>query len=119
MSENRERKAQGLERDDAPMRPENEGLVKLLGGRISCVLGIALGVFGIITALAGASSDVTPGAVGAMLGVLGYFLGARRLGTATVFLCIAALLFGLAASQGLVPGIEAFDHSLPTGPRAQ
>jgi hypothetical protein len=35
-------------------------------------------------------------------GVLGYFFGARRLATATVFLCTAAILFGLAASQGYI-----------------
>jgi hypothetical protein len=35
-------------------------------------------------------------------GVLGYFLGSRKLATATVFLCVAAILFGLAASQGYV-----------------
>ena len=119
MSENREPEAQGLEREDTPLRPKNEGLVKLLGGRIACLLGVALGALAIFTALAGAGSNVSPGAVGVMLGVLGYFLGARRLGTATAFLCIAALFFGLAASQGLIPGLEASDHSLPTGPRAQ
>jgi hypothetical protein len=47
------------------------------------------------------------------LGILGYFLGSRRLGTVTVLLCVAALFFGLAASQGLIPGIDASDRGLP------
>jgi hypothetical protein len=46
-------------------------------------------------------------------GVLGYFLGSRKLATATVFLCAAAILFGLAASQGLIPGIAPSDRPLP------
>ena len=40
---------------------------------------------------------------------MGYLLGARRLGTATAVLSIVALLFGIAVSQGLVPGLERTD----------
>ncbi len=47
--------------------------------------------------------------VGIMLGIVGYFLGARRLGTVAAFLSIVALIFGLAVSQGLVPGLERTD----------
>ncbi|MGH3145762.1 MAG: hypothetical protein ACRDTR_08165 [Rubrobacter sp.] len=113
MSENRERKARGLERDDAPMRPEGEQQAKLLGARIVCVVGLLFGVGGIVTALLGAPANVSAGAVGAALGVLGYFLGTRRLATVTVVLSVAAIFFGLAASQGYIPGIEASDHNLP------
>lgn len=90
-----------------------ERLVKLLAGRICCVLGILFGVGGIVAAFFGGGASVSPGAVGAALGVLGYFLGSRRLGTFTVLLCVAALFFGLAASQGLIPGIDASDRGLP------
>ncbi|CAA9466012.1 MAG: hypothetical protein AVDCRST_MAG02-3661 [uncultured Rubrobacteraceae bacterium] len=90
-----------------------EQQVMLLGGRISCVLGILLGVGGIVAALFGGTANVSIGAVGAALGILGYFLGSRRLGTVTVLLCVAALFFGLAASQGLIPGIDASDRGLP------
>jgi hypothetical protein len=90
-----------------------EQLVKLLAGRICCVLGILFGVGGIVAAFFGGGASVSPGAVGAALGVLGYFLGSRRLGTFTVLLCVAALFFGLAASQGLIPGIDASDRNLP------
>ncbi len=83
-----------------------ERQVMLLAGRISCLLGLLLGVGGIVAALLGGTANVSVGAVGAALGILGYFLGSRRLGTVTVLLCVAALFFGLAASQGLIPGIE-------------
>ncbi len=90
-----------------------EHQVMLLAGRISCVLGLLLGLGGIAAALLGGGASISPGAVGAALGILGYFLGSRRLGTVTVLLCVAALFFGLAASQGLIPGIEASDRGLP------
>lgn len=85
----------------------------LLAGRISCILGLLLGVGGMVLVLFGGGANISPGAVGAALGVLGYFLGSRRLGTVTVLLCVAALFFGLAASQGLIPGIDATDRGLP------
>jgi hypothetical protein len=85
----------------------------LLVGRISCVVGFLFGIFGIVAALFGGGASISPGAVGAALGVLGYFLGSRRLGTITVLICVAALFFGLAASQGLIPGIDASDRDLP------
>jgi VIT1/CCC1 family predicted Fe2+/Mn2+ transporter len=85
----------------------------LLAGGIACILGLLCGAFGIVAALFGGGASISPGAVGAALGILGYFLGSRRLGTVTVLLCVAALFFGLAASQGLIPGIDAFDRTLP------
>ncbi|CAA9455984.1 MAG: hypothetical protein AVDCRST_MAG01-01-5217 [uncultured Rubrobacteraceae bacterium] len=100
-------------------KPDQEGsdsreqLVRLLVGRICCLLGLLFGVGGLVGAFFGAGASVTPGAVGAMLGIVGYFLGSRRLGTVTVLLCVAALFFGLAASQGLIPGIDASDRNLP------
>ena len=90
-----------------------EQQVMLLAGRVSCLLGLLCGVFGIASSFLGGGASISPGAVGAALGILGYFLGSRRLGTATVLICVAALFFGLAASQGLIPGIEASDRSLP------
>ena len=90
-----------------------EQQVKLLAGRLSCIVGIVFGVLGIVAALLGGTANVSVGAVGAALGILGYFRGSRRLGTITVLLCVAALFFGLAASQGLIPGIDASDRTLP------
>jgi hypothetical protein len=90
-----------------------EQQVMLLAGWIACILGLLCGAFGIVAALFGGGASISPGAVGAALGILGYFLGSRRLGTVTVLLCVAALFFGLAASQGLIPGIDASDRTLP------
>jgi hypothetical protein len=46
--------------------------------------------------------------------VLGYLLGARRLATVTVVLCVAVLFCGLTASQGLISGIEPSGHEYPS-----
>ena len=115
MTDNRDsrRPSEDVGGPDREMGAGREQQVMLLAGRISCVLGILLGVGGIVAALLGGTANVSIGAVGAALGILGYFLGSRRLGTVTVLLCVAALFFGLAASQGLIPGIDASDRGLP------
>ena len=68
----------------------------LLGGWISCAVGVLLAAGTVFAALYGGGANTTAGALGLGFGVLGYFLGARKLATATVFLCAAAILFGLA-----------------------
>jgi hypothetical protein len=45
-----------------------------------------------------------------VLGVLGYSLGARRPGAATVVLGTVALFFVVAASTGLIPGVAPLGH---------
>ena len=57
-----------------------------------------------------ASVNLSAGAVGIALGVLGYFRGARRLGAASVVLGTAAIFFIAAAGTGLIPVIEPLDH---------
>lgn len=42
--------------------------------------------------------------VGIVLGVAGYALGARRLGSLAVALCAGAMLLGLLMGQGVIPG---------------
>ena len=66
-----------------------------------------MGAGGFVVASLGESVDVSAGAVGIALGVLGYFLGARRLGAASVVLGTAAIFFMAAASTGLIPGVAA------------
>jgi hypothetical protein len=44
------------------------------------------------------------------LGILGYFLGARRLGAATIVLGVAAVFFMATAATGLIPGVETLGH---------
>ena len=46
--------------------------------------------------------------IGLLLGVVGYALGSRALGTVTVVACVAAGLIGLLMGQGVIPG--SYDH---------
>jgi len=115
LSESEGHKSQ-VERDrlrDPAENPEGAKQVKLLAGRISAVVGILFAIGGLIGPILADGSSVSAGVMGMILGILAYFLGARRIGTITVVLSVAALFFGLAASQGLIPGIEASDRSLP------
>ena len=53
------------------------------------------------------------------LGILGYFLGAARLGTVTIVVSVVTLFLGIAATQGVIPGLEPSDRGLPAvEPRA-
>jgi len=96
--------------EDVSKSEERANVAKLLGGRICCLVGLLLGAGSILFALLGASANVSAGAVGLALGVLGYFLGARRLGAATVVLGIVAVFFMAAASTGLIPGVTPVGH---------
>ena len=63
---------------------------------------------------------VSATSLGMVLGVVGYAMGARRLGTVAAVLSVVGLIFGMAVSQGLVPDVEPSDHSMPgVEPRAE
>jgi hypothetical protein len=96
--------------EDTSQVDGREGLLKLLFGRICCVMGLLLSAGGFVVATLGASVNLSAGAVGIGLGVLGYFLGARRLGAASVVLGTAAVFFMAAASTGLIPGVAPLGH---------
>jgi hypothetical protein len=91
--------------------------------------GWGLAALGILLAGAGAVSafdevslnNVVPAAfVGGVLGLAGYFMGARRIGATAVVVSVVVLMFGIGASQGLIPGMESTDRNLPaTEPDAQ
>jgi hypothetical protein len=83
---------------------------KRLGGLISCVLGLLLALGGIVGPFLALTEDVSPGVLAMLLGVLGYSLGARSLGAATVVLGTIALFFVVAASTGLIPGLAPSGH---------
>ena len=87
-----------------------EGTLKLLLGEICCLVGLLLGAGGFVVAILGESVDLSAGAVGIGLGVLGYYLGARRLGAASVVLGTAAVFFMAAVSTGLIPGVTPPGH---------
>ena len=103
-----------VEQDEAQENPgrdkERKDALKVLAGTISCGVGILLGVGGILLALFGASTDISAGAVGAGLGVLGYSLGARRLGKATVILGVAVIFFMTAVNAGLISSVALLGH---------
>ena len=96
--------------EDTSQVGRRQGLLKLHVGRICCVKGLLLSAGGFVVATLGASVNLSAGAMGIGLGVLGYFLGARRLGAASVVLGTAAVFFMAAASTGLIPGIEPLGH---------
>jgi hypothetical protein len=48
--------------------------------------------------------------VGIVLGLVGYFLGVRRLGAAAIAVGVVALFFMAAASTGLIPGVASPGH---------
>ena len=96
------------------MDPGPEQRATLIGGWISCAVGVLLAAGMVVAALLDGGANITAGALGIGFGVLGYFLGPRWLATTAVFLCAAAIIFGLAASQGLVPGIAPSDRALPS-----
>ena len=64
--------------------------------------------------------SIAMGAVGICLGVAGYVLGARRLGSLAVVLCTIAMFVGLLVGQGVIPGdaydrtVDGFFRNLPT-----
>jgi hypothetical protein len=89
---------------------EREDALKLLLGRISCVVGLLFGTGGIVFAILGTSVNLSAGAVEIALGILGYFLGARRLGAASVVLGTAVVFVMAAASTGLIPGVTPPGH---------
>ena len=76
--------------------PLPAGRARLLGGWISCAIGVLLAAGTGFPAFLGGGAHISASALGVGFGILGYFLGSRKLATATVFLCAAAILYGLA-----------------------
>ncbi len=48
--------------------------------------------------------SIATGSVGVVLGIVGYALGARRVGSVAVVLCAVAMFLGLLVGQGAMPG---------------
>lgn len=71
---------------------------KLFFARLLCTLGTALALIGAFFV------SVATNVLGIVLGMVGYALGARRLGTATIILALVTLVAGLFLGQGVIPG---------------
>ena len=83
------------ESDAAPERGQR---AKLLAGSVSCIVGLLLARGQVLAAVLGAGDNITAGALGIGFCILGYYLDSRKLATAIVFLCVAAILFGMVTS---------------------
>ncbi len=108
---------------DREVRDEAEALRRTgpVLGVAAAAMGVPLALVGAVlaTGIAGDASfiDTVPATtLAAFLGLIGYFLGAQGVGRATMIFAMVALMFGLLASQGYVPGIEATDHGMPAKP---
>ena len=96
--------------EDTDQSRKREDALKLMLARICCLVGLLFGAGGIVFAILSASVNVSAGAVGIVLGLVGYFLGVRRLGALTIAVGVVALFFMAAASTGLIPGVTPPGH---------
>ena len=69
--------------------PDRGRQTRLLAGRNSCIVGFLLGVGQVILSLLGGSANTSAGILGIAFCILGYYLDARKLATATIFPCTA------------------------------
>ena len=84
------------ENDAAPDRGQR---AKLLAGRTSCLIALLLGAAQLYLALPEGSANTSAGILGIAFCILGYYLDSRKLATATVFLCVAAIVVSMSALQ--------------------
>jgi hypothetical protein len=112
----------GAERRPSAEEVHEEGqALKRLGpffGAGAAVTGILMGLVGAIlaTGIAGDASylnTIPLASLGAFLGIIAYVMGAERFGKSAIIFAMVALMFGVAASQGYVPGLEPTDRGLP------
>lgn len=100
---------------------EGRRLAGLIFGGGTAAAGIFTALVGLVTAIWEATfpNTVVLTSMGMVMGLVGYALGARTLGKVAAGLSAAALVIGLAFSQGYVPGLEPSDHEIPAQePRA-
>ena len=97
--------ARGSTRTNREGGREGTGLATLFIGRAVAALGVLAGLAGAVSALwPTALANALPSAsVGIVLGMVGYFLSARRLALAAVVISAIALVLAIAVGQGLLP----------------
>ncbi len=116
-------RAAAARNENRPGAEEDEGYQSNTGSRQAAMLvGTGLAVGGILSGIGGGIAatneflvdSAVPGvSAGVLLGIVAYYLGARRLGTIAVVLSAVALIVGLGISQGALPFVDRTDHNLP------
>ena len=81
-------------------------VLKLYAGRLLSVVALVFCV-----PIGALFVSIATGSVGIFMGIMGYALGARRLGALAVVLCMAAMFVGLLVGPGVVPG-DAYDRAV-------
>jgi len=107
----------GNESTEKRLERESDALTRfgpLIGGALAA-LGVLMGLAGALTSTNEMllESAVPASFMGIAFGLVGFFLGARRLGRVATIFSAAAMIFALSVSQGYVPGLEQTDHVLP------
>lgn len=124
---NENRPGGGDEEGSARGQPSDEEVsegaqaLKRLGpffGGSAAVLGILMGLVGAVLAMgvagdAGYSNTIPMTSLGTFLGIIAYILGAQKIGRTAIIFTMVAMMFGVSASQGYVPGVGPTDHTLP------
>jgi hypothetical protein len=87
---------------EAPQADEAGG-IGLFFGRVACAFGLATAALGTI------SMEVAIESVALVLGIVGYALGARALGVATIVISTLMMFVTLAVGVGEIPGIAPTD----------
>lgn len=87
-------------------------------GAGAAVTAILMGLVGAIlaTGIAGDASylnTIPMTSLGTFLGIIAYIMGAQRWARVAIVFTVVALMFGVAVSQGYVPGLEPTDRGLP------
>ena len=89
-----------------PTGPKGPEILKRNAGRLLSVVAL------VFCAPVGALFvSVAMDAVGIVLGITGYVLGARRLGSLALVLCTLAMFAGVLIGQGVIPG-DAYDRAV-------
>ena len=84
--------------ESSAARPPGEPERSLLPARILCAIGLGFAVIGAFFISVGTN------VVGMILGLMGYYLGARVFGVLIIVLSTITLLIGLLVAPGALPG---------------
>ena len=117
-------RAAGSRNEKRPDAEEDKGYQTDTGARQAALLaGTGLAIGGILSGIGGGVAATSafllesaiPGVTaGVLLGIVAYYLGARRLGSVAVVISAVALIVGVGISQGAAePLIDRTDHNLP------